>query len=238
MTDGKPCKDQTISVAACDDSPAQQFVYTTGATRIQIADTNYCVEFGPGLGVNGRPLKLQECRKNGAPGQQLFITDDHHIALERGPGRCADVRDAVGPLQSWRCGSDDTNQVGRRSSPIRVIARSSSTAPPDPLNQFYFNFGDGPVLLDDDENVYSLQISPTLPGGSVTASTTPPAGQRVTVESASEGRVRVLIERTAEAPGVFCLSSQNPAGAAAWFPCDEADENQASRLMRSVLVLR
>lgn len=95
---------------------------------------------------------------------------------------------------------------------------------PDPLNQFYLNLGDGPVLVDDDENVYSLQISPTLPGGSVTASTTPPAGQRVTVESASEGRVRVLIERTAEAPGVFCLSSQNPAGAAAWFPCDEADE--------------
>ncbi|KAI5450096.1 hypothetical protein NCC49_003723 [Naganishia albida] len=111
VTDGKPRNDQTISVASCDDSPAQQFVYTTGATRITVANTNYCVEFGPGLGVSGRPLRLQECRKNGAPGQQLFITDDHHIALERGPGQCADVRNGEGPLQSWRCISDNTNQI-------------------------------------------------------------------------------------------------------------------------------
>lgn len=99
--------------ADCNDSESQRFVYNTGATAIQVADTNFCVEFGPGLGVNGRPLRIQTCRQNGAPGQRLFITDDNHVALQNGPGQCADVTDGgdSAQLQSWRCDADNINQV-------------------------------------------------------------------------------------------------------------------------------
>lgn len=101
------------SSADCDESQAQRFIYNTGATTIQVSGTNLCVEFGPGLGVNGRPLRVQNCRSNGAPGQRLFITDDNHIALQNGPGQCADVTDGgeSAQLQSWRCASDNINQV-------------------------------------------------------------------------------------------------------------------------------
>lgn len=100
--------------ATCDDDSVQSFIYNEGSTSVQVSGTNLCVEFGPGLGRNGTPLRLQNCRSNGAPGQRLFInTADGHISLENGPGQCADVRDAEGPLQSWRCISDNTNQVSR-----------------------------------------------------------------------------------------------------------------------------
>lgn len=103
--------------ATCQSgSPTQQFIFNTGPTSIRLAETNLCVEFGPGLGRNGTPLRLQECRSNGAPGQRLFITDDDHVALRQGPGQCADVRDGRvvdgrGELQSWRCAADNANQV-------------------------------------------------------------------------------------------------------------------------------
>ncbi|KAJ9092700.1 hypothetical protein QFC20_007301 [Naganishia adeliensis] len=107
---------QTLGVSACDNSAAQQFLCTTGATTIQLANTELCVEFGPGLRKNGRPLHVEKCRAKGAPGQRLFITEDNHIALENGPGQCADVKDGdvadgVGKLQSWRCASDNVNQI-------------------------------------------------------------------------------------------------------------------------------
>jgi hypothetical protein len=102
----------TSSSDSCDDdSQAQSFIYNNGSTAIQVSSTNLCVEFGPGLGRNGTPLRVQTCRSNGAPGQRLFITEDAHVALRNGPGRCADVTDAQGPLQSWRCVSDNPNQV-------------------------------------------------------------------------------------------------------------------------------
>ncbi|KAI5448927.1 hypothetical protein NCC49_005750, partial [Naganishia albida] len=58
------------------------------------------------------------------PQQQLYITDDNHIAVENGPGSCADVRAESGPqgsharpygslkdLQSWTCTYGNTNQI-------------------------------------------------------------------------------------------------------------------------------
>ncbi|KAI5449594.1 hypothetical protein NCC49_004524 [Naganishia albida] len=113
----RPSAGQTLVVATCQSgSPTQQFIFNTGPTSIRLAETNLCVEFGPGLGRNGTPLRLQECRSNGAPGQRLFITDDDHVALRQGPGQCADVTDGRvvdgrGELQSWRCAADNANQI-------------------------------------------------------------------------------------------------------------------------------
>ncbi|KAJ9092485.1 hypothetical protein QFC20_005949 [Naganishia adeliensis] len=112
-----PSAGQILVVSTCQaDSPIQQFILNPGPTHIQLLNTSLCVEFGPGLGRNGTPLRLQNCRGRGAPGQRLFITDDNHIALQNGPGQCADVRDGkvvddVGELQSWRCAADNTNQI-------------------------------------------------------------------------------------------------------------------------------
>lgn len=102
--------------AACDDSPSRQFIYTTGATSIRLTNTDLCVEFGPGLGKSGTPLKLEKCRTKGAPGQRLSFTEDNHVTVEKGPGQCADVKDGDvadgwGKLQSWRCASDNPNQA-------------------------------------------------------------------------------------------------------------------------------
>ncbi|KAI5451079.1 hypothetical protein NCC49_001957 [Naganishia albida] len=105
-----------LGLAACDNSPSQQFLYTTGPTTIQLSNTDLCVEFGPGLGKNGTPLRLDKCCEKGAPGQRLFITADNHIALEGARGQCADVKDGavvdgMGKLQTWRCSADNINQI-------------------------------------------------------------------------------------------------------------------------------
>jgi hypothetical protein len=111
----------SVHSAACHpDSPIQQFVYNPGPTAIRLNGTDLCVDFGSKLDCDGTPLSLQKCRAKGAPGQRLFITEDRHISLLNGPGRCADVRDGrivdgKGELQSWRCESDNRNQVSNES---------------------------------------------------------------------------------------------------------------------------
>jgi hypothetical protein len=107
----------------------QQWVYQTGSTSICLApnaltDTNYCIDFGSNLGTNGQALKIWQ-QYQGLPAQSLYITDDNHIAVENGPGQCADVqeesqsRPARGglpfgtykDLQSYQCTFANTNQV-------------------------------------------------------------------------------------------------------------------------------
>jgi hypothetical protein len=118
----------TSRSATCDNSQSQSFVYNNGSTSIQVNGTDLCVEFGPGLGRSGTPLRVQTCRSNGAPDQRLIITDDNHVALQNGPGQCADVRNAEGPLQSWGCASDNTNQVSTEFHRVTRGVSHSHTA--------------------------------------------------------------------------------------------------------------
>ncbi|KAJ9104627.1 hypothetical protein QFC21_002125 [Naganishia friedmannii] len=81
----------------------QNFVYNEGSTKIRVApnnftETEYCIDFGTNLGANGQGLKIWECYE-GLPQQQLYITDDRHVAVENRPGggQCADVRAESGP---------------------------------------------------------------------------------------------------------------------------------------------
>jgi hypothetical protein len=66
------------------------FYYNLGATKIQMFDTAsdevFCVDFGSNP-ANGGRISIAACDDN-APGQRLYITDDHHIAVENGPGQC------------------------------------------------------------------------------------------------------------------------------------------------------
>lgn len=111
----------------------QQFVYTSGSTKIRVAPnslstTDYCVDFGSDRGVNGVGLKIWQCY-DGLPAQQLYITGDNHIAVE-GDNQCADVKaesqasqakpyGSLKDVQSWQCSGGNPNQVGVRFSSSR-----------------------------------------------------------------------------------------------------------------------
>ena len=149
----------------CNDSPSQSFIYTAGPTSIQVAGTNLCVEFGPGLGRDGTPIRVQTCRRNGAPGQRLYITDDAHVALQNGPGKCVDVTNAARSLQSWQCGSGNTNQVSglRSRSRARLIDISSSRGP---IQSFTFGPPPAPIartLSPNPDYSRCLRFSPLDP---------------------------------------------------------------------------
>lgn len=116
LADIAHCHDLRV---ACDDSPPQQFVYNTDTTAIRLANTDLCVEFSSGRGANGHPLRIQNCRSKGPPGQRLVVDGDR-IRLQKGPGLCADVKDGVvvdgvGRLQSWRRVEGNNHQVCRDS---------------------------------------------------------------------------------------------------------------------------
>jgi hypothetical protein len=100
------------------NSSSQQFAVDGDPLQIAVAGTNLCVEIGPGLGANGRPIRIQTCRRNGAPGQRLIIdsADERNIRirLQNGPNQCVDATGGgeSAQLQSWRCASDyNINQV-------------------------------------------------------------------------------------------------------------------------------
>ncbi|GHJ84556.1 hypothetical protein NliqN6_0958 [Naganishia liquefaciens] len=103
---------------------AQLFYYNLGATKIQMFDTAsdevFCVDFGSNP-ANGGRISIAACDDN-APGQRLYITDDHHIAVENGPGQCMDVQAESGiqnvrpygilkSIQSWQCSFGNENQI-------------------------------------------------------------------------------------------------------------------------------
>lgn len=110
--------------------PFQNFIYNEGSTKIRVApnnltETDFCIDFGTNLGANGQGLKIWECYE-GLPQQQLYITDDRHIAVENRPngGQCVDVRAESGPepvkpygirkqVQSWECSYGNPNQASR-----------------------------------------------------------------------------------------------------------------------------
>jgi hypothetical protein len=107
-------------------APFQRFDYTLGSTKIcvspnEYSETQYCIDFGTNLGSNGQTLYIWQAYD--VPQQQLYITDDQHIAVVGG-NQCADVKAESGPqpdyarpygslkdLQSWQCTQYNTNQV-------------------------------------------------------------------------------------------------------------------------------
>lgn len=112
----------------------QLFYYNIGATKIQVVDTTTsevrCVDFGDNP-TDGGTIRINPCVDN-APGQNLFITDDLHIAVENGPGQCLDVQaesgiqpirpyGAVKSVQSWSCVFGNENQVSRKESSRRGL---------------------------------------------------------------------------------------------------------------------
>lgn len=122
--------------------PFQRWAYNRGSTKICVApntytDTEYCIDFGTNLGSNGQTLYIWQAYD--VPQQQLYITDDDHIAVENGPGNCVDVRAESGPqpdyarpfgslkdVQIWSCSGGNTNQVSYGVSRSAMAADAES----------------------------------------------------------------------------------------------------------------
>ncbi|KAH6912142.1 G-X-X-X-Q-X-W domain-containing protein [Coprinopsis sp. MPI-PUGE-AT-0042] len=102
----------TIGSYDCNDSDAQRWFLSYGATKVQLAGTNFCLDAGSNPG-NGTSLKIWECFDNLAA-QQWQFTDDRRLALE-GTGLCLDLpsgNTANGNvLQTWACSDANANQV-------------------------------------------------------------------------------------------------------------------------------
>lgn len=116
----------------------QLFYYTLGSTKIKVVDTTTsevrCVDFGDNP-TNGGTIRINPCVDN-APGQNLYITDDLHIAVENGPGQCLDVQaesglqpikpyGAVKSVQSYDCVFGNENQVGDTPQAPQLFAHPS-----------------------------------------------------------------------------------------------------------------
>lgn len=80
----------------CNGTPAQQWQLNLGATAVQLANTNFCLDAGDGASLlsgndnlvidmslaptNGTLMKIWECFP-GIPAQSWFLTTDARIAL-------------------------------------------------------------------------------------------------------------------------------------------------------------
>ncbi|KAF4604505.1 hypothetical protein EYR40_003279 [Pleurotus pulmonarius] len=69
-----------IQIFDCNGSAAQSWLISPGSTKVQLANTNFCLDAGPNP-ENGMGMKLFECFDN-LPAQQWFLTDNNRIALE------------------------------------------------------------------------------------------------------------------------------------------------------------
>ncbi|KAJ9107978.1 hypothetical protein QFC20_003663 [Naganishia adeliensis] len=130
LRNGAPVGSNKCFPEDSDYAPFQRWVYKAGSTKICVApnrysNTEYCIDFNSNLGSNGQQLKIWQAQR-GLPAQQLYITDDNHIAVENGPGQCVDVRAESGPqpdyarpygsqkdVQTWECFGGSSNQIFR-----------------------------------------------------------------------------------------------------------------------------
>ncbi|KAJ3507120.1 hypothetical protein NLJ89_g6487 [Agrocybe chaxingu] len=101
-----------VQIYDCNQTPAQRWILNRGSTKVQLAETNFCLDAGSTPG-NGVGLKIWQCYDN-LPAQQWYYTDDNRIALE-GQGLCTDLTDGIltngNQVQTWQCTDGNTNQI-------------------------------------------------------------------------------------------------------------------------------
>ncbi|KAF4573643.1 hypothetical protein EYR36_008161 [Pleurotus pulmonarius] len=101
-----------VQIFDCNGSAAQSWLISPGSTKVQLANTNFCLDAGPNP-ENGIGMKIFECFDN-LPAQQWFLTDNNRIALEN-QGLCLDLTDGIltngNQVQTWQCTDNDNNQA-------------------------------------------------------------------------------------------------------------------------------
>ncbi|KAG9222069.1 hypothetical protein CCMSSC00406_0008054 [Pleurotus cornucopiae] len=101
-----------VQIYDCNGSAAQSWLIGPGSTKVQLADTTFCLDAGSSP-ANGVGMKIWECFDN-LPAQQWFLTDDNRIALEN-QGLCLDLTEGIltngNQVQTWQCTDNDNNQA-------------------------------------------------------------------------------------------------------------------------------
>ncbi|KAF8999269.1 ricin B lectin domain-containing protein [Cyathus striatus] len=101
-----------VQIYDCNGTPAQNWYINRGSTKIQLANTNFCLDAGSNPG-NGIGMKIWQCYDN-LPAHQWWFTDDNRIALQ-GKGQCLDLRNGKltngNQVQTWQCTDFNTNQI-------------------------------------------------------------------------------------------------------------------------------
>jgi len=101
-----------VQIFDCNKTPAQQWLINRLTTKVQLAQTNFCLDAGSTPG-NGVQMKIWECFDN-LPAQEWFYTEDNRIALLN-QGLCLDLTNGnltnTNPVQIWQCTDGNGNQV-------------------------------------------------------------------------------------------------------------------------------
>ncbi|RXW16373.1 hypothetical protein EST38_g9483 [Candolleomyces aberdarensis] len=101
-----------VDIFDCNGTPAQNWIINPGSTKVQLADTNFCLDAGD-WPSSGTQLKIWTCYNN-LPAQQWWYTDDKRIALQ-GRGFCLDLTNGgtwnYNVMQIWNCTPNNQNQV-------------------------------------------------------------------------------------------------------------------------------
>ncbi|KAL0950037.1 hypothetical protein HGRIS_010045 [Hohenbuehelia grisea] len=112
--DGPAANGTPVVLRACDVDPipAQHWKINFGDTKVQLADSNFCLDAGL-TPANGVQLKIWECY-DGLAAQAWHYTDDFRISL-KDQGYCVDLQGGIAvdnhKVQSWQCRDENPNQV-------------------------------------------------------------------------------------------------------------------------------
>ncbi|TFK37401.1 G-X-X-X-Q-X-W domain-containing protein [Crucibulum laeve] len=101
-----------VQIYDCNNTPAQRWFVNRGSTKVQLANTNFCLDAGSSP-ADGAGMKIWQCY-DGLAAQQWFYTDDNRIALQN-QGQCLDLPSGDQTngrqVQTWQCTDFNTNQI-------------------------------------------------------------------------------------------------------------------------------
>ncbi|KAF8513974.1 carbohydrate-binding module family 13 protein [Gautieria morchelliformis] len=101
-----------VQIFDCNGTGAQEWVINPGNTKVQLANTNFCLDAGS-TPADFVGMKIWTCFDN-LPAQAWFYTSDLRIALT-GTGECLDLPNGDvtngNQVQTFKCTDFNTNQI-------------------------------------------------------------------------------------------------------------------------------
>ncbi|KAI5925305.1 ricin B lectin domain-containing protein [Camillea tinctor] len=113
-----------IVIKSLSNAPEQQWYLKEGSTKIQLAETELCLDAGTARS-NGSPLTVANCVEGQASQNWLYNADSQIVLDQTGAQLCADlymgaVRDNT-RVVIWQCIAGDKNHIWN-------VANASTTA--------------------------------------------------------------------------------------------------------------
>ncbi|KAF8513975.1 ricin B lectin domain-containing protein [Gautieria morchelliformis] len=101
-----------VQIFDCNGTGAQKWVINSSNTKVQLANTNFCLDAGSNP-ANFVGMKIWTCFDN-LPAQAWFYTGDLRIAVT-GKGQCLDLPNGDvtngNQVQTYQCTDFNTNQI-------------------------------------------------------------------------------------------------------------------------------